>query len=212
MKKILAIIITLLFSAIVFSQNSGYKVTDLEISPPMEVLKDSKDIKINAKTTGIVKWIVTSNEPLKYEEDQKNKAIIFKSLPQTGSINIFAIASKDGKLTEFANTKITVQPPKEKEITSSKKLNITLFVNYKTLTPQQNEIINIPYTDISGAYSDIQFKILDISNLSEDRLKNYPNGLMIAKDKNKMDVYFGNLPQDVKIFKTILESILNKGN
>jgi hypothetical protein len=213
MKKILCFLANfLLFSTFLWSQENKNlnKVDGLELTTPQEVLLNSKNLIIQAKSEGQIKWLVISNKPVKYEEDVTKKQILFKSIDNIENINVFAIANTNGKLSEFANTKITVKPTKE--ITSSKKSNITLFVNYKTLTPQQNEIINIPYTDTSGTYSDIQFKVLDISNLSEDRLKNYPNGLMIAKNKDKMDVYFGNLPQDVKIFKTILESILNKGN
>ena len=213
MKKILCFLANfLLFSTFLWSQENKNlnKVDGLELPIPQEVLLNSKNLIIQAKSEGQIKWLVISNKPVKYEEDVTKKQILFKSIDNIENINVFAIANINGKLSDFANTKITVKS--SKETPSSKKLNITLFVNYKTLTPQQNEIINIPYTDTSGTYSDIQFKVLDISNLSDEKAKMYPNGLMVAKDKNKMDVYFGNLPQDVKIFKTILESILAKGN
>jgi len=213
MKKILCFLANfLLFSTFLWSQENKNlnKVDGLELPTHQEVLLNSKNLIIQAKSEGQIKWLVISNKPVKYEEDVTKKQILFKSIDNIENINVFAIANINGKLSDFANTKITVKS--SKETPSSKKLNITLFVNYKTLTPQQNEIINIPYTDTSGTYSDIQFKVLDISNLSDEKAKMYPNGLMVAKDKNKMDVYFGNLPQDVKIFKTILESILAKGN
>ncbi len=214
MKKIIGFLLQFIIagSLVAQEQKSLNKVAGLELPEPLQILPNSKNVTVQAKSEGQVKWLVIANKSIKYEEDVTKKTIIFKNFENIDSVNIFAVSNINGKLSDFANTKIIVKSAKDNDLTNNKKFTVTMFVNYQKLTPEQNNIINLPYTDTSGKYSDIQFTTLDIANLSDEKAKTFPNGFMIAKNKNKMDVYFGTMPQDVNVFKNILDSILNKGN
>ena len=60
------------------------------------------------KSKGQVKWFVVGNAKVKYvANDAANNLIV--SVPQSGSVNVFAIALIEGKLTDFARTDITVK-------------------------------------------------------------------------------------------------------
>lgn len=216
MKNILSIALLFLLSGFALSQSQKLNaVPGLEITPDVKVLPGAKDIVINARTEGSVKWLVISNKPCTYKEDISKKCLTFNNVDGISTINIFAIANLKTGLTDFANTKITIEGAKSPEKPSDK-YSVNIYVNYNSLTPEQNKIINVPYTDFSGKYNDITFKTIDISSLSDDQYKDaakaFPQGMLIVKDPKKQNVYFGSIPKDLKLFTDILDNLQPKGN
>jgi len=86
--------------------DSPNKVVGLEL--PAEVFPKSENgfTKIQAKTEGQVKWLVLSDKTVQYLQDDENKSIILNNVSENNNLHIFAVAVVDGKLTEFASTKI----------------------------------------------------------------------------------------------------------
>lgn len=85
--------------------NVASKVEGLEL-PPLVLANSDGFTTVQAKSKGSVKWLVISNKPIKYMEDSDKNLIILGSLPEDADINIFAVANIDGKLTDFASTKV----------------------------------------------------------------------------------------------------------
>lgn len=216
MKNILSIALLFLLSNFALSQSQKLNaVPGLELTPDIKVLPNTKQIVVNARTEGNVKWLVISNKPCLYKEDSTKKTLTFNNVEDISTINVFAIATTKNGLTDFANTKITVEGAKAPEKPSDK-YSVTIYVNYNSLTPEQNKIINVPYADFGGKYNSITFKTIDITSLSDDQYKdaakNFPQGMLIVKDTKNNNVYFGNIPKDLKLFTDILDNLQPKGN
>jgi len=216
MKNILSIALLFLLSNFALSQSQKLNaVPGLELTPDIKVLPNTKQIVVNARTEGNVKWLVISNKPCLYKEDSTKKTLTFNNVENISIINVFAIANTKNGLTDFANTKITVEGAKAPEKPSDK-YSVTIYVNYNSLTTEQNKIINVPYTDFGGKYNSITFKTIDIASLSDDQYKdaskNFPQGMLIVKDTKNNNVYFGNIPKDLKLFTDILDNLQPKGN
>lgn len=116
--------ISLLLVATPMQSEITNKTEGLEITPPQEVLASTEMVTVEAKTTGTVKWLVISQEKMKYQES--NSALVL-TVPKSGVINVFAISSVDGKMTEFVNTKITVKTKQNIKPEENKKE----LLNYK---------------------------------------------------------------------------------
>jgi hypothetical protein len=98
------------------TDNTPSKVAGLELPKEVIVNGDSAFTKIQAKTDGEVKWLVLSEKAVQYLEDSENKSIILSKVPENANLHIFAVASVNGKLTDFASTKIV----KTKNISNKK--------------------------------------------------------------------------------------------
>lgn len=109
--------------SLTINQNAANKVAGLELSAPQEFNSGAKIAKVDAVCDGPVRWLVISDEKLKYEESDRSVII---SLPNTGTINIFAVGLDQRTLTQFAATKITV-----KKNTSSKPKDENKLLDYK---------------------------------------------------------------------------------
>lgn len=88
------------------------KTEGLEITAPQEVLESANLVTVEAKINGTVKWLVVSQEKIKYQES--NSAIII-STPKAGKITVFAIGCIDGNLTDFTTTTINVKKQEKKK-------------------------------------------------------------------------------------------------
>lgn len=93
---------------VVPTNNKANKVDGLEIPPDMEVASDEGFIALQANAKGSVKWLVISQSKVKFLTNDTANTIII-SVPQSGSINVFAVALVDNKLTDFAKTTVTVK-------------------------------------------------------------------------------------------------------
>lgn len=208
MKKIMkSVILFLIFCGFASAQNNNKnQVIGLEITAPIELEVDTTTVKIQAKSEGMVKWLVLTNKEIKYDEDVKNKTIFFKDLTKIDSIQIFAVSDKNGNLTEFAYTTI-----KKKKLKNNKIENLNpevlVYVDYGNLTPVQNQIINLPYTN--RKYNYINFSALDIKSYRKQDLY-FPSGILVIKNEGK-DTYVEPLPKDLKAYTDILDSIKMKG-
>lgn len=103
--------------SVLISQNpvETYKVTGLELTPPMVVKGNEGFVIVDAKCKGTVKWLLVSDTKVKYVEYGNQNSIIV-AVPTKGDVNIFAIGQADGKMTDFAVTKISLQPTPPKSI------------------------------------------------------------------------------------------------
>ena len=212
MVKLLKCLLSLLLLCqITIAQDSKFlnKTEGLEISPPITLENPVSEIKIEAKSSGSVKWLVVANKNIKYDEDQKNKLIIIKNPAAANTIDIFAVSSVSGKLTDIVSTKITNNIKKKDNTPISKKLNVTIYVDYTKLTAEQNKIINIPYSDFTQQYDYASFQTFDINAYKKN--KNLGTAVLIIKNGEK-EVFFGPLPKDLKTFVDLLETLKPKGN
>jgi hypothetical protein len=82
------------------------KVEGLEL--PEIVLASANDqfVTVEAKTKGTVKWLVICEKPVKYMEDPDKKSIILGTIPENTAVYIVAVADVNGKMTDFASTKV----------------------------------------------------------------------------------------------------------
>lgn len=212
MVKLLKCLLSLLLLCqITIAQDSKFlnKTEGLEISPPIRLENPVSEIKIEAKSSGSVKWLVVANKNIKYDEDQKNKLIIIKNPAAANTIDIFAVSSVSGKLTDFVSTKITNNIKKKDNTPISKKLDVTIYVDYTKLTAEQNKIINIPYSDFTQQYDYASFQTFDINAYKKNN--NLGTAVLIIKN-GEQEVFFGPLPKDLKTFVDLLETLKPKGN
>ena len=89
------------------------KVEGLELPETVFADPQAEFTTITAKTSGTVKWLVISDKPIKYLEDNEKKSIILGALPENNTILIIAVANVNGKTTDFVSCKVT--PRKKNE-------------------------------------------------------------------------------------------------
>lgn len=207
-KLLKSLFLLLLFCGFASAQNKEqFKVSGLEITAPLKLDGSQASAKIEAKSQGQVKWLVIADKNIKYEEDIKNKSLIFKDLNSASVVNIFAVANVENKLTDFAYTKITLKNDKTNQKITAEKPEVTIFIDYKSLTPEQNSIINLPF--VNQKYNYINFKTFD-AKFAKKEYNDFPSGLLIIKVDEK-EVYFGPLPKDLKTYTDILNTLAAKG-
>jgi len=82
---------------------------------------------IDAKCNGTVKWLLVSDTKVKYVEYSNQNSVIV-SVPTKGDVSVFAIGQVDGKMTDFAVTKISLElpPPKSKPAKSDPPIPYTI--------------------------------------------------------------------------------------
>lgn len=167
-KKFYAIIFCLfMFSGISFSQtppvvptppipvtsNKLNKVEGLELPTDADVAPDEGFVSVSALCKGSVKWLVICQNKIKYIINDNNNSIIV-SVPQNGSITIFAVGLVENKMTDFAKTVITVKgtnpnPPNPNVDPNikptpkpSSSLHITFVLDFNESTPEIASVIN----------------------------------------------------------------------
>lgn len=91
---------------------SANKVTNLTLPPNFEVKPDEGFAVIKAECKGTVKWLVVSQKSVKYIPIDTTNTLIL-GIPTNGSVNVFAVGLCDGKLTDFAQTVVTVKSIEE---------------------------------------------------------------------------------------------------
>ena len=173
MKFLLSILLSALFTVSCFSADSliaveppaipqspiysiTNKVEGLELPEPITVDSSEGFLVVQAKSKGQVKWFVVGNAKVKYvANDAANNLIV--SVPQSGSVNVFAIALIEGKLTDFARTDITVKgtkpdpikpdpnDPVDPDVVIEKVpegLHVTFLTDYNESTPDIAAVLN----------------------------------------------------------------------
>lgn len=166
LKQIHVIIFSLLlFSGVSFSQTPPVvpnppvpssklnKVEGLELPADSEVASDEGFVSISALCKGSVKWLVICQNKIKYIVNDNNNSIIV-SVPQSGSITIFAVGLVENKMTEFAKTVVTIKgtvpnPPNPNVDPNvkptpkpSSSLHVTFVLDFNDSTPEIASVIN----------------------------------------------------------------------
>lgn len=111
MARMLAALAFLSLSLLANAQErAANKVDGLEIPVSQTVAPDEGFVKLTAKCSGPVKWLVVSGTKVKFDADDEKKSVVISIPPEPGvTINVFAVAtSAEGKLTDFAQTTIQV--------------------------------------------------------------------------------------------------------
>ena len=115
--------------SLMLNQNpvDAHKVKGLELTPPMTVKASDGFVIIDAKCNGTVKWLLVSDTKVKYVEYSNQNSVIV-SVPTKGDVSVFAIGQVDGKMTDFAVTKISLElpPPKLKPAKSDPPIPYTI--------------------------------------------------------------------------------------
>lgn len=209
--KLLISALFAILTSISFAQNIvPNKVDGLELPSKLTVNNDQKNVTIEAKSKGLVKWLVMNPETTKYTIDEQNNKITI-NLPKQGDIKILAIALIDGKPTEFAATSVNVKTPEIKKETKIEKPKITMFFDYSKLTNDQLKIINSQYTNLYTTY-----KCYDITsplfadekyfNLSD---KGAIKSLMTIESPDGKMLWSGPVPPNEKKTLEIIKATLN---
>ncbi len=137
------------------------KVDGLELPADQTVNYDEGFINIQAKCKGDVKWLIISNQKVKYLVGSQTNSIVISVPPLDKSVvNVFAVGLVDGKLTEFARTNITVNggnpspnpnppgpgpgpgPNPNPNPNTGGPLHVTFFVDLNSTTPELAQILN----------------------------------------------------------------------
>ena len=166
------------------------KVDGLELPEPLTVDPNEGFMLIQAKAKGTVKWFVIGNNKVKFVANEATNSLIV-SVPQSGVVNVFAIALNDGKLTDFARTDISIQgstpvkpdpvkpnPPVNPEDPSNtvlervpEGLHVTFIMDYNQSNPEIAAVLNSK-------------EIRDVIDSTKSYFKVYDINSKIVKEKN----------------------------
>lgn len=200
------------------------KVEGLDLPDPITVDSNEGFLLVQAKTKGQVKWFVICSNKVKYvANDAANSLIV--SVPQSGSINIFAIALVDGKLTDFARTDVTVKSvkpdpvnptPVDPEIVPEKVtegLHVTFLLDYNESTPDLAAVLNSKEIREEISKTKSFFKVYDVSSqvVKEKKmdtlLKKTGNTLFVVQKGDGTVLYYSAIPKTDKEVLAILNKI-----
>lgn len=135
---------------------SANKVEGLELPPDAEVVPDEGFVSVSAVCKGSVKWLVICQNKIKYIVNDNNNSIVV-SVPQNGTISIFAVGLVEAKLTDFAKTIITVKgllpnptpnpsptpnPTPSPTPKPSTSLHVTFVLDFNESTPEIASVVN----------------------------------------------------------------------
>lgn len=200
------------------------KVVGLELPEPITVDSNEGFLLIEAKAKGQVKWFVICSNKVKYVTNDASNSLIV-SVPQSGSINIFAIALVDNKLTDFARTDVTVKSvkpdpvnptPVDPEVVPEKVsegLHITFLLDYNESSPDLASVLNSK--DIRDEITKTKsfFKVYDVNSpIVKDKkmdvlLKKTGNTLLVIQKNDGTVLYYSAIPKTDKEVIAILNKI-----
>ncbi len=200
------------------------KVEGLELPDPITVDSNEGFLLVQAKTKGQVKWFVICSNKVKYvANDAANSLIV--SVPQSGSINIFAIALVDGKLTEFVRTDVTVKSvkpdpvnptPIDPEVVPEKVtegLHVTFLLDYNESSPDLAAVLNSKEIRDEITKTKSFFKVYDVNSpivkakKMDALLKKTGNNLFIVQKGDGTVLYYSAIPKTDKEVLAILDKI-----
>lgn len=203
----------------------GNKVEGLELPEPITVDSSEGFLVVQAKSKGQVKWFVVGNAKVKYvANDAANNLIV--SVPQSGSVNVFAIALIEGKLTDFARTDITVKgvkpdpvkpdptDPVDPDVVLEKVpegLHVTFLTDYNESTPDIAAVLNSK--DIRDIILKTKsfYKVYDVNSLvvkqkkMDGLLKKLnSNNLFVVQKTDGTVLYYNAIPKtEVEVIKVL---------
>jgi len=200
------------------------KVEGLELPDPITVDSNEGFLLVQAKTKGQVKWFVICSNKVKYVANEAANSLIV-SVPQSGSINIFAIALVDGKLTDFVRTDVTVKSvkpdpinptPVDPEIVPEKVtegLHVTFLLDYNESSPDLASVLNSKEIREEITKTKSFFKVYDVNSpvVKEKKmdtlLKKTGNTLFVVQKNDGTVLYYSAIPKTDKEVIAILNKI-----
>ena len=206
------------------------KVEGLELPEPISVDPNEGFMVVQAKAKGQVKWFVIGNSKIKFVSDDVSNSLIV-SVPQSGVINVFAIALNDGKLTDFARTDITIKgtdpvkpdpikpdpvkptPVDPTDVVPEKVpegLHVTFLMDYNQSNPDIAAVLNSKevrdiITNTKSYYKvyDINSKIVKDKNM-DTLLKKTGNTLFVVQKSDGTVLYYSAIPKtDAEVVKVL---------
>ena len=214
---------------VVPTNNKANKVEGLEIPPDMEVAPDEGFIALQANAKGNVKWLVISQSKVKFLTNDTANTIII-SVPQSGSINVFAVALVDNKLTDFAKTTVTVKgsvdptpkpnvdpKPDPTPKPSSFPLHVTFVFDVNENTPDIATVLNSQELRKYVADNKSYMRVYD---LNSDVVKNKKldtivskvgsNNMMVVQEADGTLLYASPIPKTDKEALEVLKKYFSK--
>lgn len=194
--------------------NVSYKTEGLELPEPIVVDSSEGFMLVQAKSTGKVKWLVVSSSRVKYVANESTNSLIV-SVPQTGTVNIFAVALLDNKLTEFVKTSIeikgTVNPkPVDPPVDNTKDknpktgLHVTFLFDYNNSSAELAAVLNSKNIRDTITNSKSFYKVYDITSsvVKEKKLDSLlqktGNTLFVIQSNDGNVLYYGAIPNNEK--------------
>lgn len=146
-KKLVSVFVLFCACSISLGADFGVKVENkvegLELPPPMTAAFDDGFVTITATCKGEVKWLVIGAVKPKYVAIPHSNAVIVAVPPQGGTVYVYAVGLVDGKLTEYANTTITVTKDGPAPNDPTKEAyHITFVLDMNNTNPTIAQILN----------------------------------------------------------------------
>jgi len=186
------------------------KTDGLELPEPTNVDNTEGFVLVQAKSLGKVKWLVVSSSKVKYVANDDTNSLIV-AVPQTGKVNIFAVALLKDKLTEFVQTTISVNEskvddsnvnPKPKPTPAYKEnLHITFLFDFNDSNTDIASIVNSKSIRDTITSLKSYFKVYDISsNIVKSKkldslLKETGNTLFIVQASDGTVLHYSAIPK-----------------
>lgn len=213
---------------VVPTNNKNNKVEGLEIPADMEVNPDEGFVALQANAKGSVKWLVISQSKVKFLTNDTANTIII-SVPQTGQINVFAVALVENKLTDFAKTTITVKgtnvdpkpdprpDPKPDPKPSNLPLHVTFVFDVNENTPDIANVLNSQ--ELRKIVSDNK-SFLRVYDVNSDVVKNKKldsilpkvgtNNMMVIQESDGTLLYASPIPKNDKEAIDVIKKYFSK--
>ena len=213
---------------VVPTNNKANKVDGLEIPVDLEVNPDEGFVSLQATTKGTVKWLVISQSKVKFLTNDSSNTIII-SVPQSGQINVFAVALAENKLTDFAKTTITVKgnspdpkptpdpKPNPDPKPSGLPLHVTFVFDVNENTPDIAGVLNSQ--DLRKIVSENK-SFLRVYDVNSDVVKNKKldtllpkvggNNIMVIQEADGALLYASPIPKNDKEAIDIVKKYLPK--
>ena len=208
---------------------SANKVEGLELPPDAEVVPDEGFVSVSAVCKGSVKWLVICQNKIKYIVNDNNNSIVV-SVPQNGTISIFAVGLVEAKLTDFAKTIVTVKgllpnptpnpsptpnPTPSPIPKPSTSLHVTFVLDFNESTPEIASVINSQSIRKTIVDNKSFIRVYDVTNsiVSEKKLDQVlkqvgGDNMMLVQDSEGKVLYASPIPKSESETLTALKKYI----
>ena len=208
---------------------SANKVEGLELPLDTEVLSDEGFVSVSAVCKGSVKWLVICQNKIKYIVNDNNNSIVV-SVPQNGTISIFAVGLVEAKLTDFAKTIVTVKgllpnptpnpsptpnPTPSPIPKPSTSLHVTFVLDFNESTPEIASVINSQSVRKTITDNKSFIRVYDVTNsiVGEKKLDQVlkqvgGDNMMLVQDSEGKVLYASPIPKSESETLTALKKYI----
>ena len=221
LKYFLSLIFVFFFAITAVAQDLSNKVEGLELPPNQIVNYDEGFVNVQAKSKGIVKWLVVSLEgKVKYIVGA-NSVIV--GVPINGGIvTVYAVALVDNKLTDFVSCNIVVKTPVDPSkpdvtLTAPKPqepMHVSFVMDFSTASPETIKMLNSPTLKKFITEAGCHFRILDsrsstASSRKLDTIVNRLGGpsLIIQKGDGSLAIPAQRMPKTEEEIIKVIKSL-----